>query len=322
MVEGALTEFELPTPAAFPSGIALGSDGNVWFAEARGNQIGRITPGGEITEFPLPHGGSSPAGITSGPDGALWFAERNGDRIGRIATDGPIEEFPLPHESSGAIHIIVGPDGRLWFTEFKGPFVESRYLGNRLGQITVSGEITEVALPETETGPLGIVAGPDDAIWYTKPWENRIGRMTADGTTVDEFLLGSPRRGPGNLAVGPDLAIWFTGAFSDSIGRVDPVGRDVSEFAIQTKGAFVDEIALGPDGDLWFTERFGNKVGRISTDGTVLEFPIPTRTEPSDLNPSGSSGPVAITRGPGSGRTIWFTEIFAGRIGRVDVDRL
>lgn len=56
--------------------------------------------------------------------------------------------------------------------------------------------------------------------------------------------------------------------------------------------------------------------------GEVFEFPIPTRSEPSDLNPSGSSGPVAITPGPGPGRTIWFTEIFAGRIGRIDLDQL
>jgi hypothetical protein len=54
----------------------------------------------------------------------------------------------------------------------------------------------------------------------------------------------------------------------------------------------------------------------------VFEVSIPTRAEPSDLNRSGSSGLVAITRGPGPGRTIWFTEIFAGRIGRVELDRL
>ena len=61
-----------------------GPDGNLWFTEDAGNNIGRITPAGEITEFPLPTPGSGPAGITVGPDGNLWFTEQIGNKIGRI----------------------------------------------------------------------------------------------------------------------------------------------------------------------------------------------------------------------------------------------
>jgi hypothetical protein len=46
----AITEF--PTPSGgFPSGITVGSDGNLWFTE--GTMIGRITTGGSVTEFPI-----------------------------------------------------------------------------------------------------------------------------------------------------------------------------------------------------------------------------------------------------------------------------
>ena len=44
-------------------------DGNLWFAEDFGNQIGRIDPGGTITEFPVPTADSRPTHITTGPGG-------------------------------------------------------------------------------------------------------------------------------------------------------------------------------------------------------------------------------------------------------------
>jgi virginiamycin B lyase len=61
-----------------------GSDGALWFTEADGNSIGRITTSGTIAEFPLPEPASAPYGIASGPDGALWFTELSGNKIGRI----------------------------------------------------------------------------------------------------------------------------------------------------------------------------------------------------------------------------------------------
>ena len=39
---GTITEFPLPQHGV-PNGITTGPDGNVWFTEAFGNKIGRIT---------------------------------------------------------------------------------------------------------------------------------------------------------------------------------------------------------------------------------------------------------------------------------------
>jgi streptogramin lyase len=38
-----VTEFPLPTANSIPAGITAGPDGNLWFTEFNGNQIGRIT---------------------------------------------------------------------------------------------------------------------------------------------------------------------------------------------------------------------------------------------------------------------------------------
>ena len=44
----AITEFVLPTGNSQPWTVAAGPDGNVWFTEFLGNNIGRITHAGTV----------------------------------------------------------------------------------------------------------------------------------------------------------------------------------------------------------------------------------------------------------------------------------
>ena len=118
-----------------------------------------------------------PVGIAAGPDGALWFTEDGGDRIGRITTAGAITEYPTP-AGSGPYDIAAGSDGALWFTE-NGP------AANRIGRIDpaaanagTSNGFTEYSIPTTSSGPVGIAAGGDGALWFTELNASRIGRIT------------------------------------------------------------------------------------------------------------------------------------------------
>ena len=78
-----------------PMGLAPGSDGNVWFAEAYLERVGRVTPAGHFTWYLLPERATL-WGIVTGPDHNLWFTEPSRDRIGRITVDGAITEYGLP----------------------------------------------------------------------------------------------------------------------------------------------------------------------------------------------------------------------------------
>ena len=49
-----ITVFPTPTIGSTPTKITTGPDGNLWFAEAQADSIGRSTPAGVITEFPVP----------------------------------------------------------------------------------------------------------------------------------------------------------------------------------------------------------------------------------------------------------------------------
>ncbi len=92
---GVATEYPLPAGSE-PLGLTVGPDAGIWFAQAGGNSIGRITTAGPASITAL--GGLTAAGrpeyITQGPQNTLWFTERDGNQIGRISGIGPGIDIP------------------------------------------------------------------------------------------------------------------------------------------------------------------------------------------------------------------------------------
>jgi len=285
-----IVDYPTVTPNDTPGGIALGSDGNMWFTEGQG-AIGRITPAGKVTEFPTGVADSIPEGITAGPDGNLWFADAGAGKIGRITTSGKVTEFAVPTAGAQPEDITAGPDGKLWFTE------SSTY---RVGSITTAGVVKEYLVG---ANPAGITAGPDNNLWFTETQLGNIGRITTSGV-VTTFPIGVANSNPQEITAGPDNNLWFTDPGTQSIGQITTSGS-VTEFPITTPVSAPLGIASGPDGNLWFTESNTNQIGQMATSGTMLsETPIPTSI----------SEPWRIAPGYGG---MWFTEWNASRIGQL-----
>ncbi len=185
-LSGHITQFHVPydptvptepTTTAEPWDLTAGPDGAVWFTEAEGMQVGRITPSGSITQFHTPTTtqlfGRGLGGITTGPDHALWFAEGGNDgdegRIARMTTSGAFHDYPLAKNSQTPTTVVAGPDGELWYTEIL----------DNIGRITVAGAVSEFPLPgDLSAGT--ICVGPDHALWFGANTENyggQIGRL-------------------------------------------------------------------------------------------------------------------------------------------------
>jgi virginiamycin B lyase len=284
---GQIADFVLPDAQGYPTSIAAGPDGNLWFTEfdtAGPSHIGRITPTGTISEFALPLS-SLPEDITTGPDGALWFTEhwvqdpqisRPITHIGRITPAGALSEYALP-PSTYAGSIALGPDGNLWFTDLSvdGPT-------GTIGRITVTGTVTLFAPPTTTTWPQDLTTGPDGNLWFTdaslvRGQPGKIGRITPAGSSVEFSLPGSadPLTGEAltGIAAGPDNAVWFVGSQDSLIGRVT-AGGSISVFPLPTSNGqgSAQDIVAGPDGNLWFvaSEQVGNGSVIRSEVGSIV----------------------------------------------------
>ncbi len=221
--EGIVTEWDIPTPNSQPRAIALGSDGNIWFGEFAGGKIGRITPDGVIDEFPIPTADSGPRALAAGPDGNIWFSEFKASKIGRITPTGEVTEFNLPRPNSGPGDITAGADGAMWFLELDGSMDGLQPDGNRVGRITMSGEVSEFQLPNDNSTPINIAVGPDRNVWYTK--DAMLGRVIPNGRIIEYpvapglartvgLTAGSDRQPPDRLTD----KLWFTDGLNNRIG--------------------------------------------------------------------------------------------------------
>jgi virginiamycin B lyase len=165
----------------------------------------------------------------------------------------------------------------------------------------------DFTVPTTFSRPDGLTAGPDNALWFTEFYGNKIGRITTSGQ-FEEFPIPTPSSLSTGITTGHDGNMWFVEEEGgNKIGRITPAGV-ITEFPIPTPNSLPSAITAGPDGNVWFSESLANKIGRITPTGIITEFSVPTP----------SSYPVGITAGPDG--NIWFVENEAGKVGRVSVD--
>ena len=148
-------------------------------------------------------------------------------------------------------------------------------------------------------GPVGIVTGPDGALWFTNFGGNSIGRMDAGTHAVTHYTAASVS-GPERIALGADGGLWFTNSLGNSIGRIDPTTHAITNYT-GTGVSAPEGITAGPDGQLWFSNYGGNLLGFVNpATGAVSGYTSSAFTTMKD-----------ITTGPDG--TLWFTN-FSGNI--------
>jgi streptogramin lyase len=159
-----------------PTGISVGPDGNIWFAEQStnlqstlGDAIVKMDPStGATTSYPVTH---IPIDTVAGPDGSIWFTMTNySTEVGKInPTTGAITYYRFPGTISTQTvwegnYITPGPDGNMWVSV---PFTGLVSFNPQTGSATAYSTINDAT-----GGPWGITAGPDKNIWFTVSTNN------------------------------------------------------------------------------------------------------------------------------------------------------
>ena len=277
---GNLTEFPVASNLGVDSlipagtGLAVGSDGNIWFILANSTEVGRITTAGTVSSFSL-GSSTSPTAIAAGPDGNIWVAAYDSQapfnqriQMARITPAGTMTTFVVPPASlnfEGPVitALAAGPDGDLWFGDSVPGFID---------RMSTSGSVTHI--PLSTTSPFGtysevsaITAGTNGDLWFlanipASGGTEAVGHVTPDGT-ISAFptLLDT-----GTMTMGPDGNLWITqrtGFVPASVERVTPSGT-FSKFTTQLHVNYRKDtplttlgITTGSDGNLWITEAPG-----------------------------------------------------------------
>lgn len=287
-----VTEFRLPSLPSYPSAIAAGPNGNMWFAAnyvhgalrlGEGElvrEVDQISADGNVSPVVSHLSASAAFVVTLGPGGNFWFVGGHG--IGEIGASGAVTEFPLetrfPTTHTNPRAIAEGPDGNLWFTAEHSLGIEGGppQSVEVIGRMTPTGQVSEFPLTGKELGLTAIAAGPDGNVWFTERGANKIGRVTPSGQ-ITEFAIPTESARPSGVAAGPDGNIWFTEEQAGAIGRITPSGQ-FTEFPLLGEDAYPVQIVSGPDGRLWFAYGVGT-IGTVAPNGTITRIELPHKTQ-------------------------------------------
>jgi virginiamycin B lyase len=305
-----------------PSGSA------VWVSGQNYDSLARVPIAGEAPSFRALPQGAGPHGLAFDGGGRLWVTLEFLGRVRVIAPDGrivgdvdvavPCDRMPGGRTNTRPHGLAAGPDGSMWFT--------GKATGT-VGRIARDGKVTHFPLPAggLASKPIYIHAGPDGAMWATELEGNRIARVGAYGS-VTEFTIPTPNSRPIAIVPGPDGAMWFSEEAGSKIGRIDPEGR-IREIAVPRgqPNLILAGLAFDAAGNVW-TQQYVDQnrpepagvdsLVRIDkaalTPGAAVKpehfrfLPVPTRATVMHR----------IAQGPGG--AMWFTEMHADRLGRLD----
>lgn len=289
--KGHAQSFAIPSgDSTSIDGLALGPDGNVWFAEF--NHIGKITPAGHITEFSYPagYGTNQYGGVSAGSDGNVWFAESTGNAIGRIVpSTGKIKMFPIPVSCTPA-PLVLAADKNIWFVCLT--------TSPTLGSITPSGKIAMFSIGGTfnsnETEQFCSL-GPDGEPWCASGNQGNIFRVNIKSDTVTSFTppVGSGVR-PDALAAGADGNVW-----------VDTVGGEIDVLVtdpMKIKPNKLTFSGLGQTQNVSVSER-GTKHWSATSSNTAIATVVQGASASSFKVTSAGVGKCRITISDGVGNS-------------------
>jgi streptogramin lyase len=145
--------------------------------------------------------------------------------------------------------------------------------------------------------------------------------------------------GPHSLQIAPDGAVWITLALGNKITRFDPINERFDVF-VQEEGLYPHTLRFDARGRVWYTLAVSNQVATLDpATGARRVFTLPARTwreaaavravpwvlwlsryvrlDPEQAGDAPTLPvPYGIDVGPDGG--IWFSQLNAQRIGRLD----
>jgi virginiamycin B lyase len=224
------------------------------------------------------------SGLALSQTGVPYFLDQTNSSVGYITASGTAVEYgnlgpnPAPIEGvfgpGGFANPAFGADGNL--------YVPFNY-GNAIGQLNPANSVfTPWSIPTANAGPLSVVRGPDNALWFTEATAGQIGRVTLEGVFSEFPLPSGSGASPQQIVVGPDGALWFTESGAGKIGRIPvnatPADPQVTEFPMSYPGCLGNGLTSGPLNSLWYVGCYGNfvySIDQVSTTGQQTIYAAP-----------------------------------------------
>jgi virginiamycin B lyase len=221
------------------------------------------------------------------------------------------EEWVLGHAASMQHDLVVHPDGRVYSVDMTQ---------DQLYRLDTRGEVAirdAWKLPHGDLPPGGVFGN---------------GGLAPPNANAHV--------GPHSLQVAPDGSIWITLALGNQLAKFDPATETFSTYPLE-EGLYPHTLRIGGDGRVWYTVAASNHVGVYDPktgDHDWIRLPAPTLgqeiasrmipfflwlSQYVDLSGAAESGeggtaPVPYGIDIAANGDVWFSQLNAHRIGRID----
>ena len=226
-----------------------------------------------------------------------------------------IDEWELGGRASTQHDIVVHPDGRIYSVDMSQDQLyrldPTAPDGARcswpippgdlpLGGVFAATETPQVPNSNAHVGPHSIQVAPDGALWITLALGNQLARFDP---STEQWTTHALRWGyyPHTLRFDARGRVWYTIAASNHLGVFDPATGENRELRLPSQNATQEAVLRAMPVILWIG-RYVDIRGFAGESGDGVTVPIPYGI---DVAPDGG---------------VWFSQLNAHRIGRVDPD--
>jgi len=310
-----VTKFRLPDEE-FPNGIAVASDGSVWFGEQNVPGIAHLFENGTMVEYAWPINYSPSTTSIWGVaewNGRIWASDALGAQIISLdPTTASVYAIKLSNPSAFPYTLTVGMDNALWFTEL---------YGSNLGRIDSKCTLKEYPIPTNLGGtPTQIEFVNSTFGYYVDAGNATSGLGQVLSFTTKQFAPepfdGSFRpQAASSLALVPS-GLWVAQHASSNLAYYNFENHVWSQYPTTPVGYIPSTLPyfVASNGSLiWFNEHYANRIGVINTQhGLLAEYSVsnPPANKTTEID-------NALTFAVGKDQ-VWFTELTADYVGYVD----
>ena len=277
-------------PNEFITGLAAGSDGNVWYV-TEANHVGNISPAGTVTDHTFSDGSCNALQIVpaAASDGGFWVTTWgcNPLHLDHVDKSGNVTPFTLSGgftvDSSHDGALLLASDGNVYVTGRDGTSLE-----RELAQAVVSGGNTVTAthvigvLPGTvDDGLSGIAQTSSGDLWMTNSGcqASLLVRVhlaqTFNASTVDTYPTLASCSNPLGIVALRDGTLWVAENDYNIVTRVTPgvypAAPALFDLAVPAPNSLFEDmygVALGSDGNLYFTDNTSS----TTSSGNVVKL--------------------------------------------------
>jgi virginiamycin B lyase len=249
----------------FPHDVAVGANGEVWYAGQKLGIAGRLDPAsGQFERIPLGKN-SAPHGVIVGPDGAPWFTDGGQNAIVRVdpATKG-VKVWPLPPERMPYTNLNTAAfdgKGRIWFTGQNGIY-------GRLDP--KSGDMKVWDAPKGR-GPYGITGTPSGDIWFVSLAGSYLANV--DLETGAATVYEPPTKDQGARRVWSDSTgrLWISEWNSGNVSVYDPAGKNWKQWKLPGEKPRAYAVWVDPGDKVWLADWAANAMVRFDPETEKFE---------------------------------------------------